>query len=93
MAVFFGVEIYQREDGTWLLDGKLSLEEFEELFELSDLPAEGTDTLGGLVMTMLGRIPSIGDRIEWGGLSLEVVDMDGRRVDKVLVTPVAPQAG
>ncbi len=86
-------EVFQREDGTWLLDGKLSLEEFEELFKLPDIPAEGSDTLGGLVMTLLGRIPSVGDRVEWGELSLEVMDMDGRRVDKVLVVPVAPDTG
>jgi putative hemolysin len=85
-------EVFQREDGSWLLDGRLSLEEFEELFRLSDLPAEGTDTLGGLVMTLLGRIPSIGDQVEWRTLCLEVVDMDGRRVDKVLVVPVASTA-
>jgi putative hemolysin len=86
-------EVFQREDGSWLLDGRLALEEFEELFTLPDIPSEGTDTLGGLVMTLLGRIPSIGDRVEWGGLSLEVVDMDGRRVDKVLVVPTtAPPA-
>ncbi|MGH7474160.1 MAG: transporter associated domain-containing protein, partial [Candidatus Methylomirabilales bacterium] len=44
-------------------------------------------TLGGFVMAHLGRIPSTGDRFEWGGLQFEVVDMDGHRVDKVLVTP------
>jgi putative hemolysin len=85
-------EIFQREDGTWLLDGKLSLEEFEELFKLPDISAEGSDTLGGLVMTLLGRIPSEGDQVEWGELSLEVVDMDGRRVDKVLVVPIVSAA-
>jgi putative hemolysin len=66
----------------------LPLDEFQELFDVEDLPAESSDTLGGLVMTLLGRIPATGDRLEWNNLRLEVMDMDGRRVDKVLVVPL-----
>ena len=65
----------------------LPLDEFGEIFGLKDLPAGGTETLGGLVMTILGRIPSAGDCFKWQGLRVEVLDMDGRRVDKVLVIP------
>ncbi len=77
----------QRQDGSWLLDGMLDIDEFKELFHLSGLPNEDDyETLGGFVMTFLGRIPHTADQFEWQGLRFEVVDMDGRRVDKVLVT-------
>jgi len=83
-------DVVQREDGSWLLDGMLPVEEFRELFNLKTLPGEEQhyfQTLGGFVMTHLGRIPNTGDHFEWEGLRLEVVDMDGNRVDKVLVWP------
>lgn len=85
----------QREDGSWLLDGMLSAEDFRSVFDLKGLPGEeeGTfETLGGFVMMHLSRIPDVTDHFEWGGLRFEVLDMDGRRVDKVLVTPVAIEA-
>lgn len=84
-------EIIQREDGSWLLDGGLPIDEFKELFDLTNLPEEERgvyQTVGGFVMTSLGRIPSASDHFEWGGLRIEVVDMDGFRVDKVMVQPV-----
>lgn len=77
----------QRQDGSWLLDGMLSVDDFKELFQLSHLPQEEEyETLGGFVMTHLGRIPQVADHFEWQGLRFEVMDMDGRRVDKILVT-------
>jgi putative hemolysin len=82
-------EAIQRDDGSWLVDGMFQIDEFQELFEIKTLPdvAEGHyQTVGGLVMAMLGRIPNPGDHFELEGHRLEVVDMDGRRVDKVLVT-------
>ncbi len=82
-------EIVQREDGSWLLDGALPVDEMRELFDLDRLPEQergAYETVGGFVMMMLGRIPTAGDRFEWGGLCFEVVDMDRLRVDKVLVT-------
>jgi putative hemolysin len=78
----------QREDGSWLLDGMLPVEEFFELFEMAELPEEqrgNYHTMGGFVITQLGRIPTAADHFEWNGLRVEVVDMDGNRVDKVLV--------
>jgi putative hemolysin len=78
----------QRHDGSWLLDGMLSIEEFKEIFRLEDLPGEKRDayqTLGGFVFTRMGRIPSVTDSFEWNGLRIEVVDMDGKRIDKVMV--------
>lgn len=80
----------QRQDGSWLLDGTLLVEEFKEVLCLDVLPAEAEgyyQTLGGFVMMCLGRIPSEGDHFHWHNLRFEVMDMDGRRVDKVLVLP------
>jgi len=80
----------QREDGSWLLDGMLSIDEFFEIFEIEELSGENRgnyQTLGGLVITHLGRIPATGDRFDWEWMRFEVIDMDGNRVDKVLVIP------
>lgn len=80
----------QREDGSWLLDGTLPIEKFKEIFEIEEIPGEergNFQTLGGFVITQLGRIPTSSDHFEWNTLRLEVVDMDGNRVDKVLVMP------
>lgn len=77
----------QRQDGSWLLDGMLEVDEFKEIFNLPVLPHEDEyETLSGFVMLTLGRVPQSADQFEWHGLRFEVIDMDGRRVDKVLVT-------
>lgn len=79
----------QRQDGSWLLDGMLSIEDFKELFNIRRIPDEDEyETLGGFVMTSLGRVPKPADRFEWTIFRFEVMDMDGNRVDKVLVTTV-----
>jgi putative hemolysin len=86
-------QIVQREDGSWLLDGMLPIEEFKELFGLEELPGEDQglyQTVAGFVMMQIGGIPSVADHFTWGRLRLEVVDMDGPRIDKVLVTPLPP---
>ena len=89
----------QRQDGSWLLDGMLEVDEFKEIFDLPMLPHEDEyETLSGFVMVSLGRLPQATDRFEWHGLRFEVIDMDGRRVDKVLVTtlpsrPPTPEEG
>lgn len=82
-------EIVQREDGSWLLDGRLPLDEFEALLGIdASGVAEGRyHTVGGLAMALLGRVPVTGDSADYAGHRIEVVDMDGRRVDKVLVAP------
>ena len=85
----------QRQDGSWLLDGRLANDEFKEIFNLRRLPDEEEyETLGGFVMLHLGRIPKSADLFEWNGLRFEVMDMDNKRVDKVLVTtiPAKPPA-
>lgn len=77
----------QRQDGSWLLDGMLEVDEFKEIFNLPPLPHEDEyETLSGFVMLSLGRVPQTADQFEWHQLRFEVIDMDGRRVDKVLVT-------
>jgi len=83
--------IVHREDGSWLVDGLLAAEELKERLGSSGLPlhdeeAADYQTVGGMVMDVLGRVPAAGDRFEHEGYSFEVLDMDGRRVDKVLVT-------
>ena len=80
--------IVRRADGSWLVDGLLAADELKAHLGLEELPNEDLgdyQTVGGLVMDRLGRVPAEGDRFEWGGFSFEVLDMDGRRVDKVLV--------
>jgi putative hemolysin len=80
----------RRKDGSWLLDGMLPIHEFKELFNIPRLPGEERDsylTVGGFVMARLGRVPSAADQFRWSGFRFEVMDMDGRRVDKVLITP------
>jgi putative hemolysin len=83
----------QRQDGSWLLDGMLPNDDFKEIFNLRRLPDEEEyETLGGFVMMQLGRIPQAAEQFDWSGLKFEVMDMDGKRVDKVLVTtiPIRP---
>lgn len=82
-------EIFQRKDGTWLVDGMLAVDEFLEYFHLRGLPESERglyQTLGGLVMSNLGRVPKPADAFDWMGLHIEVADMDGLRVDKVIVS-------
>ncbi len=79
----------QREDGSWLLDGLLPIDEVKSIFDVKALPQEEEghfQTLGGFMMAHLGRVPAPADSFETTGLRFEVVDMDGRRVDKVLVS-------
>ena len=84
----------ERQDGSWLVDGLLSIDDFKDRFEITgEMPDEDNyESVGGFVMMSLARIPKATDRFDWGGLRFEVMDMDGKRVDKVLVThlPAAP---
>ena len=81
-------DIVRREDGSWLIDGTVPLEDVEQAVGEKLIPLSrprGSRTLGGLVFERLGRVPSEGDSVELQHVRLEVVDMDGRRVDRVLV--------
>jgi putative hemolysin len=87
----FEPQAIQREDGSWLFDGLLQIDEFKDILDVSSLPEEdraGYQTLGGFVMNQLGNVPKSGDAFEWDKWRFEVVDMDGRRVDKVMVSPL-----
>jgi putative hemolysin len=81
-------EFVARADGSWLVDGSAAMEEVTAHFGLDPLPeseAGAYHTIGGFVMARLGRVPKAADQFEWGGMRFEVIDMDGRRIDKVLV--------
>ncbi|HWR77484.1 MAG TPA: hemolysin family protein [Thiobacillus sp.] len=83
----------QREDGSWLLDGLIPIPELKDRLELKSVPGEGKGryhTLSGLVMWLSGRLPQTGDVMSWENWRLEVVDLDGKRIDKILATPIPP---
>ncbi|MEO5829478.1 MAG: hemolysin family protein, partial [Rhodanobacter sp.] len=82
--------IMQRADGSWLIDGSLPTDDLRELLQLSTLPGEDEHdfrTVAGMVMTALGHVPQTGEIFVWHGIRFEVVDLDGARIDKLLVTP------
>lgn len=84
-------EIVLREDGSYLIDGLLPIDEFKELLDLDFLPEEdkvGFQTAGGFVLNQIGSIPQAGQSIQWMDLRIEVLDMDGHRIDKILVSRV-----
>ena len=89
-------EAKKRDDGSWLIDATLATSELKTLLGLTiELPHEDAaefQTLGGFVVTHFGRIPAAGDHFDWSGWRFEVVDMDRRRVDKVLVSKAPPAA-
>jgi len=88
-------EVVQRADGSYLLDGMLPIDEIKELLDFDELPDEGRagyQTLSGFVMNQLGSIPRVGQTFTWDTYRFEVVDMDGRRVDKVLVMRLPEEA-
>ncbi|MEI7465135.1 MAG: hemolysin family protein [Burkholderiales bacterium] len=79
----------RRDDGSWLFDGLIPVPELKDRLDLKDLPEEGRgryNTLAGMIMLLLGRLPHTTDSVEWEGWRFEVVDLDGKRIDKVLAT-------
>lgn len=81
----------QREDGSWLLDGLMPVSELKARLDIRELPEEDKgryNTLAGLLMAVSGSLPAVGERIDCGEWVFEVVDLDGRRIDKVLAQPV-----
>lgn len=82
-------EIVEREDGSFIVDGQIPFYDFLTRFEKTEWMNEGEhdfDTLAGFVLHELERIPKTGDKLSWKGFALEIIDMDGHRIDKVLVT-------
>lgn len=87
--------VVRREDGSLLAEGSLPIDDVKRLLDVEDLPDEETyryDTLAGLVISLLGQIPSTGEVATWDGWRFEVVDMDGLRVDKVLISQEGARA-
>ena len=83
----------RRDDGSWLIDGLIPTPELKDRLALKELPEEDRgryNTLAGMIMLLLGRLPETADSVEWEGWRFEVVDLDGKRVDKVLVKSIAP---
>ena len=82
-------QAHQRDDGSWLIDGGMPADQVRDMFGIKNISSEGDyHTLAGFVLNHTGRIPSPGDSFEWQGYRFEVIDMDGRRIDKVLLTRV-----
>ena len=85
----------QRSDGSWLFDGLIPTPELKDRLGLKELPEEDRgryNTLAGMIMLLLGRLPDTADSVDWEGWRFEVVDLDGKRVDKVLASALAPEA-
>jgi putative hemolysin len=83
----------QRADGSWLLDGMIGIDEVERLLARKGLDGEGDyHTLAGFVLWQLGHLPHTGEVFQWNDLSIEIVDMDGRRIDRILVSETRPTA-
>ena len=85
----------QREDGSWLLDGMLDVDRLKEILHVTELPGEemrNYNTLSGFVMMEMRRVPTVADHFEWNAMRFEIMDMDGNRVDKVLVAPISGQS-
>jgi putative hemolysin len=81
--------IIQRNENSWLVDGIVPLREFEEKFHVSNMEEdeeENIQTVGGFIMNTLDKVPTEGETVEWNDYTFEVVDMDGTRVDKIMVT-------
>jgi putative hemolysin len=81
----------KREDGSWLLDGVIPIPEMKDRLALKSLPEEDKGryhTLSGMMMLLLGKVPATADYADWQGWRFEVVDMDGKKIDKILATPI-----
>ena len=85
----------QRNDGTWLIDGRYPIDRFKKLFELKEnLPNEEEDnytTLAGFILSLSGKIPNEEDKYECGRFTFEIIDIDGHQIDKVLVSDSCPE--
>jgi putative hemolysin len=79
----------RRDDGSWLVDGGIDIDQLERYLDRRDLKSnDDYHTLAGFVLWELGHLPKVGDHLEWKDLRFEVVDMDGRRIDRVLVSQI-----
>ncbi|ORE89924.1 hemolysin family protein [Aurantimonas sp. 22II-16-19i] len=78
-------EAFRRQDGSWLVDGAMAVDRLARTIDELEFPAEREyQTVAGLVLELFGHIPSVGERVQWDGFEIEVVDLDGRRIDKLM---------
>lgn len=82
-------EIIERNDNSYLIDGQYSFYDFSIFFNLDEKPNDQYNTIGGLILANLGRIPKTGERLKWKDFVFEIIDMDGARIDKILAKKVA----
>jgi putative hemolysin len=82
----------QREDGSWLMDGHVSVQDAERVLQRRDLARDDYNTMAGFMLWHLGRLPVAGEKLAWRDLTLEVVDMDGLMIDKIIVHSRTAQA-
>jgi putative hemolysin len=88
-----GHGILRRADGALILDGRVPVADFKEALELKNLPVEEQDiyhTLAGFILFRLGKVPEVGERFAWDKFEFEIISMERRRIDKVLVTEIPP---
>jgi putative hemolysin len=79
--------VVRRDDGSWLIDGGIDIDQLERLLNRRDLKSnEDYHTLAGFLLWELGHLPKVGEHFDWKNLRFEVVDMDGRRIDRVLIS-------
>jgi len=86
----------QRDDGSWLLDGLIPIPELKDRTGLRAVPEEDKEryhTLSGMLLLLLGRLPQTADTVQWGDWKFEIIDMDGKRIDKVLASRIPPEDG
>jgi putative hemolysin len=80
----------QRDDGTWLIDGRFGIDKFKELFDIDetfpDEDEDGYTTLAGFILSISGTVPDVNDKYQWERFCFEIVDLDGHQIDKILVT-------
>ena len=86
----------QRDDGSWLLDGHIPVPELKDRLTLDEVPEEDRGryhTLSGMMMLLTGRLPKVADSVEWEGWRFEIMDMDGKTIDKVLAARITADKG
>jgi putative hemolysin len=83
-------ELHQREDGSYLVDGHMPIEELQQRLNRRDMGGRDYHTVAGFVLARLGRIPKAGDTLTWRDLKIEIIDMDGVRIDKILLRTQQP---
>ena len=83
--------VVKRDDGSWLVDGRVRVADAERAIGAYDWTGRSYTTVAGLVLDRLGHVPKTGEKVAIGPFTLEVVDMDGRRIDKLLITKQADE--